>query len=235
MPAPRFGLPAPTTNSTRRPACPNGGRTPGPGASSAAPASAYPGAGRGRPFTLVALLACGLLPAAADTPFVNDPEMGAPSSVREGRKWQEETSLRLPAWPKDGNLIEISVDGGDDRFTHSIDRASLSTGSDGVVRYTLVTESASGARNVSYEGLRCTPKGRYKTYAYGSGGSFSPTAIADEWREVDPRSGDPVHYDLWRHYLCVPRLFKPRATKDQVRMLRSGRVPGVENTDFLTN
>ncbi|MCF7992853.1 MAG: CNP1-like family protein, partial [Thiohalocapsa sp.] len=174
-------------------------------------------------------------PAPAETPFVNDAEMPVPSSVREGRKWQEEASVRLPAWPRDKDMIEISVDGGDARFRHFIDRASLSTGSDGVVRYTLITESAGGARNVSFEGLRCTPKGHYKVYAYGAGGDFSPTGIADEWRQVDARASNPVHYDLWRHYLCVPRLFKPRATKDQVRMLRSGRVPGVENAGFLTN
>lgn len=175
---------------------------------------------------------------AAETPFVNDAAPDAPSSVREGRQWQEE-AVRIPAWPKDGDLIEIKVDGSDGRFRHYIDDKSLTTGSDEVVRYTLITESGSGARNVSYEGLRCTPKGRYKVYAYGAGpgssGRFAPTGIAEEWREIEQRGGDASRYELWRHYLCVPRLFKPRDRKDQVRMLRSGRVPQVENAGFLSN
>jgi hypothetical protein len=174
----------------------------------------------------------------AETPFVNDAEPDAPSSVREGRKWEEQ-AVRMPAWPQDADLIEIKVDGSDGRFRHYIDGKTLSIGEDDVVRYTLVTESGSGARNVSYEGLRCTPKGRFKVYAYGTGqdssGRFTPTGIAENWRQIDQRAGDAFRYELWRHYLCVPRLFKPRDRKDQLRMLKSGRVPQVENAGFLSN
>jgi hypothetical protein len=187
---------------------------------------------------LAPLLTLAVNAVVAETPFVNDAAPDAPSSVRDGRKWQEE-AVRMPAWPSDGDLIEIKVDGPGGRLRHYIDQKSLSTGSDEVVRYTLVTESDSGARNLSYEGLRCTPKGRYKIYAYGSGqgssGRFTPTGIAEEWREVDERSNEAFRYELWRHYLCVPRLLKPRDRKDQVRMLRSGRVPQVENAGFLSN
>ncbi|MGB5736611.1 MAG: CNP1-like family protein, partial [Thiohalocapsa sp.] len=164
---------------------------------------------------LVALFALSGPQAYAETPFVNDPEMPAPSSVREGRKWQEQ-DVRLPAWPRDADLVEIKVDGPADEFRHAIDIRSLTTGSDGVVRYTLVTESTSGARNVSFEGLRCTPKGKYKTYAYGDGSRFSLTGNAEQWIEIDERARDYFRYELWRHYLCVPRLFKPRDQKDQV-------------------
>jgi hypothetical protein len=190
---------------------------------------------RGR-VILLAAAALALLAAAAnaETPFVNDPEIGPPSSVRDGRKWEEE-QVRLPAWPRDRDLVEVKLDGPDQRLRHYIDSRSLSTGRDQVVRYTLITESGSGARNVSFEGLRCTPRGRYKVYAYGSGSRFSPTSINEEWRSIDERSGDRLHTELWRHYLCVPRLFKPRAHKDQVRMLKSGRVPQIDNAGFLTN
>jgi hypothetical protein len=184
--------------------------------------------------TLCAILALAIAVARAETPFVNDPEMDAPSSVRDGKKWQEQ-AVRMPAWPKDADLVEIKLDGPADDFRHSIDTRSLTTGGDEVVRYTLVTESASGARNVSYEGLRCTPKGKYKTYAYGSGSRFSPTGNAEQWLEIDERGRDRFRYELWRHYLCVPRLFKPRDYKDQVRMLKSGRVPQLDNAGFLSN
>ncbi len=183
---------------------------------------------------LCATLALASAAVRAETPFVNDAQMDAPSSVRDGKKWQEQ-AVRMPAWPKDADLVEIKVDGPADDFRHSIDTRSLATGSDGVVRYTLVTQSNSGARNVSFEGLRCTPKGKYKTYAYGSGSRFSPTGNAEQWIEIDERARDRFRYELWRHYLCVPRLFKPRDRKDQIRMLKSGRVPQVENAGFISN
>lgn len=194
------------------------------------------------PTLLAALLSVALsLPstnAQADTPFVNDAQMDAPSSVRDGKRWQEE-AVRMPAWPRDADLVEIKIDGPADDFRHSIDIRNLATGSDGVVRYTLVTESSSGARNVTFEGLRCTPKGKYKSYAYGSGSRFSPTGNpagnSAQWQAIDEHSRDRFRYELWRHYLCVPRLFKPRERKDQVRMLKSGRVPNVENAGFISN
>lgn len=193
------------------------------------------------PTLLAALLSVALsLPGAtaqADTPFVNDAQMDAPSSVRDGKRWQEE-AVRMPAWPRDADLVEIKIDGPADDFRHSIDIRNLATGGDGVVRYTLVTESSSGARNVTFEGLRCTPKGKYKSYAYGSDSRFSPTGNtagnSAQWQAIDERSRDRFRYELWRHYLCVPRLFKPRERKDQVRMLKSGRVPNVENAGFLS-
>ena len=183
---------------------------------------------------LCAMLALASAAARAETPFVNDPQMDAPSSVREGKKWQEQ-AVRMPAWPKDSDLVEIKLDGPADDFRYSIDTRSLATGSDDVVRYTLVTEASSGARNVSFEGLRCTPKGAYKTYAYDSGSSFSPTGVAEQWQPIDERSRDRFRFELWRHYLCVHRLFKPRDRKDQIRMLKSGRVPQVENAGFMSN
>ena len=172
--------------------------------------------------------------APAETPFVNDAEMDAPASIKDSKKWQEQ-SIAMPAWPKDADLVAIPVDDHDARFSHWIDTRSLKTGSDDVVRYILVAESESGARNLSYEGMRCTPKGRYKIYGYGNGGRFSPSSIAGRWIDIDQRASETARFELWRHYFCVPRLFEPRPKRDQVRMLRSGRVPDVETSGFLSN
>ena len=184
------------------------------------------------------LLALSLGPATAgphpDTPFVNDAEPDAPKSVKPGRMW-EEGDFSLPAWPRDADLIEVKLDGPPQPVTHYIDARSLKTGSDGVVRYTLVTETASGTRSVAFEGMRCTPKGRWKVHAFGTDGSFTPTRLGDEWQFVDDAGSDPLHYDLWRHYLCEHRNFVARPTNQQVRMLRSGRVPRVENANFLAD
>jgi hypothetical protein len=173
-------------------------------------------------------------PAHADSPFVFGPNEVAPKSIKPGAKWKE-GNVRLPAWPKDKDLIEVRLDIPDSRFNYYIDRNSLSTGDDGVVRYTLIAESSGGARNLSYEGIRCTPRGAYRIYAYGEDRKFRPASGGDDWRVINLSGGDPLHHELWRHYLCVPRLFAPRAKRDQVRMLRSGRVPAIENDGFLTN
>lgn len=168
-----------------------------------------------------------------DTPFVPDAAPDAPKSVTPGRKWQE-AAVTLPAWPRDEDLVEVKVDGPEQPLTHYIDTRSLKTGADGVVRYTLVSKSATGARNVSFEGLRCTPKGRWKTYAYGIDGRFEPAADTDAWWEIRGGTSDRLHFDLWRHYLCIPRAFAPRPEREQVHLLRSGRVPGSDNAGFIT-
>jgi hypothetical protein len=190
------------------------------------------------PLAALVLLALGAAPVLADpdpgTPFVNDAAPDAPRSVRPGRAW-EESEYSLPAWPRDADLIEVKLDGPKQPLTYYVDARSLQTGSDGVVRYTLVTETASGTRSVSFEGLRCTPKGRWKLHAIGSDGRFTPPRMGDDWQQISDSAADPVHAELWRHYLCIPRAFTARAQRDQLRMLRSGRVPRVENAGFLSD
>lgn len=173
-------------------------------------------------------------PASAESPFVFGPEEVVPKSIKPGAKWME-GAVSLPAWPKDVNLIEIRLDRADALFTYSIDRASLATGRDGVVRYTIVAEASGGARNVTFEGIRCTPNGAYRIYAFGHSGTFKLATGGDDWQPIGVSASDTARKELWRHYLCVPRLFKPRPKRDQLRMLRTGRVPEIENSGFLTN
>lgn len=160
-----------------------------------------------------------------------------PRAVRERdpAQWEETDEIVLPPWPRPEDLVTVPVDGDDGRFTYRIDTRSLRTGADGVVRYTLVAEAPGGARNVSYEGLRCTPNGVYRVYAYGSDGGFTPTAIAEDWLPIERMGSDRLRYDLWQHFLCVPRLFQPRPRDEQLRVLRTGRVPHVETRGFLSN
>lgn len=172
--------------------------------------------------------------AAAESPFVFGPEEVVPKSIKPGAKWSE-GAVNLPPWPREKDLIEISLDRPDERFTYYLDPLSLETGRDGVVRYTIVAEASSGARNVTFEGIRCTPGGDYRIYAFGHNGSFKLATGGDDWQPIAGSPDKGARGELWRHYLCVPRLFKPRPERDQLRMLRSGRVPEIENGGFLTN
>jgi hypothetical protein len=183
---------------------------------------------------LVSIAALITQPAQAERPFIDEAEPVTPKSIAPGKPWEEQ-DVRLPAWPQERDLIEVKVDDPDPRFRHFIDQRSLTTDTDGVVRFTLVSESGSGARNVSYEGIRCTPAGRYKIFAYGNNGRFEPTVVADEWRVIDKLGSQALRYDLWKHYLCIPRKLVARQRDQQLRLLRSGRVSMHDNAGFTTD
>lgn len=169
---------------------------------------------------------------ARDDAFVPDSGPEVPASVREiDDPWVEQV-VKVPPWPADADLIAFPVDGPDRGFRFAIDGRNLAIGDDGVVRYTLVAESASGARNVSFEGIRCTPRGQHRIYAYGSGGRFHTIADSD-WQPISASDSDPYRYDLWRTYLCVFRQFVPRSRSDMLSALQRGRVHRLDGTGFL--
>ena len=133
----------------------------------------------------------------------------------ERRGWKE-GEYQLPPPPKANDLIEFFVSAGTD-FRFFVDQQSLSVGKDGVVRYTLVARSPSGAESVTYEGLRCS-EGRLRVYAYGrSGGAWNERE--SEWRPIEPKTTQRWHNALLREYFCpmkVP-IFDPAEGIDALR------------------
>lgn len=168
---------------------------------------------------MLALNAGLALARSGDNAFVSDAEPDTPDSVRDALPWQE-AETQLPPWPADDDLIELHLDGPRSELRFLLDGRHLAIGADAVVRYTLVIEGRNGHRNVSFEGLRCTPKAVYKLYAYGQNGRFVP--IDDpQWQPISGRlSQDRHHVELWRHYLCEPRAFRPRPREEMRRLLR---------------
>ena len=80
--------------------------------------------------------------------------------------------------------------------------ASLSSGDDGVVRFTVVVRTAGGAENITYEGMRCTT-GERKLYAFGRGdGEWSRNKYA-RWEPIDARGATSYHKELFYHYFCM--------------------------------
>lgn len=98
---------------------------------------------------------------------------GAQTSV-EALDWQEGEVPPPPVFDA-GKLLNFDVSSGSS-LVYGVDPATLSIGKDGIVRYVLVATSASGARNVLYEGLRCST-GEFRTYA-----RYTPEGV---WRDVD--------------------------------------------------
>lgn len=93
-----------------------------------------------------------------------------------------EAAVKLPPFFREEDLVEFPV-APTTSFRFYIDRASLSVGDDGVVRYTLVARSPQGAENVSYEGLRCKA-GMHRVYALGQRDrTWKPVNL--DWRPTD--------------------------------------------------
>ena len=120
----------------------------------------------------------------------------------ERRGWKE-GDYKLPEQPKSQDLIEFYVSATTD-FRFFVDPQSLSVGKDGVVRYTLLARSPSGAENITYEGIRCSA-GSLRVYAYGrAGGSWAERD--SDWRPIEAKTTQRSHHALWREYFCPHRV-----------------------------
>lgn len=115
------------------------------------------------------------------------------------KPWQE-VSVQLPAAPKQENLLPFYVSATATQ-TFAIDSQSLSVGADGVVRFTLVAISESGARNVSYEGIRCASY-EHKLYAFGRPDGSWSRSRRDYWERINTNAANRQHAALFKDYFC---------------------------------
>ena len=119
-------------------------------------------------------------------------------------KWNE-LQHQLPPYPKPSNFVRVSL-GARSSNEFFVDYASLSAGADGVVRYSVVIKSPSGAETVSFEGMRCET-GERKLYAFGrsdgkGGGDWSRNRYA-KWEPIQGRSLNDFRRELFYHYFCT--------------------------------
>lgn len=139
----------------------------------------------------------------------------------EEKPWVE-LEAQLPPAPKAENLLPFYVSAAtDNRFY--VDASSVSRGEDGVVRYTLVVQSASGARNVSYEGIRCN-SAEIKRYAFGRADGSWGKARQTRWEPVRYKDINRHHHMLYDDFFC-PRGIAVATTQEAVEALRRGMNP----------
>jgi hypothetical protein len=121
-------------------------------------------------------------------------------------------------------LVEVKLDMSPNTdFRYYVDWGSVSAGEDRIVRYVLVARSASGAENLSFEGIRCQSR-EYRVYAVGKpegGWAGRPS----EWRPI-PRQWNSSQASLARQYFCPGRAAIKTSEEGQ-RALRAGGHPGV--------
>jgi CNP1-like family len=137
-------------------------------------------------------------PAGAFSPHA----VAADDGIEDGdevRKWQE-AAVEFPAFPRQEDLLTFYVSAAtDNRFF--VDGSTLSVGGDGVVRYVLVVEAAGGARNVTFEGLRCQTKER-RLYASGRVDGTWSRSRNDEWKRLQSLAANRHHAALYFDYFC---------------------------------
>lgn len=139
---------------------------------------------------------------------------------QEAKSWHEER-VTLPPLPQRKNLIEFDAGPGTN-FRFFVDSASLSVGTDGVVRYVLVARSPKGTENVSFEGLRCS-NGEYKIYATGGGDGGWARVRDAHWRSTEQRAGR-WHRVLANDFLC-PDKSPIRTNAEGIEALERGGNP----------
>lgn len=184
--------------------------------------------------TLVVLAACsGVSPQPAEPArgrgSADIPDTALPStrsSIFEQRERLPEQALEFPPAPVDADLRQVTLRNLTDNRIE-LDSKALAVTSDAIVRYTLVVTSPQGARNVSYEGIRCDPA-EWKTFALGRADGTWATPSQAEWQTVEERGYNAIRYTLAKDYFCglngaplkdanaiVARMRQQRALRDR--------------------
>ena len=139
----------------------------------------------------------------------------------EKKPWQE-VEAQLPPVPRDENLLPFYVSA-TAANTFRIDGSSISVAEDGVVRYVLVVQAPGGARNISFEGLRCDTKER-RLYAFGHPDGSWSKARSNQWVSVENKVVNRHHAELMREYFC-PAGRGIRSAAEGVAALKAGGHP----------
>lgn len=139
----------------------------------------------------------------------------------ETKGWQE-IEVQLPAAPRPETLQPFYVSAAtDNRFM--VDLATLSVGSDGVVRYVLVVLAAEGGRNVTFEGIRCESRER-RIYASGRRDGTWSKSRNNEWTRINDEYVNRYRAALYLDYFC-PNDVIVRSADEAREALRRGIHP----------
>lgn len=118
--------------------------------------------------------------------------------------WVENKVDTLPPLPAEANLIPFDVSG-NTPLTFALDSKSLTVGDDGVIRYTVVVKSPSGAYNVNYEGIRCDTY-EWRQYAgLNADHDGWDNAVATPFARIEDGSLNAYQASLYQDYFCTSK------------------------------
>lgn len=162
------------------------------------------------------LLLCGFLVCASVWAAPGDDE----DEAYLPKTWKE-LDIEFPPPPAEGNLEPIYLNEVA-RNQFFVDTESLRVDSDGVVRYVLVVLTPGGARNVSYEGMRCETR-EWRIYASGrSDGTWSKARRA-EWLPIRDEYVNRYHAALFLDYFCVGGVIVDNVEAARKALRRAGQ------------
>ena len=168
------------------------------------------------------LLACVFVIAAVDTVSAEDisafPDALDEYEPTEKDIWKE-SRITLPPYPVDRNLISVPLPERDSLKIY-IDEKSISLLPDRAIRFSLVVESPSGARNVFYDAIRCETK-EYKTYAFGTAEGTFQLVKNPKWRKIPYYPTNAFRYHLYKYVVCDEDE-SALSPKELVRMIKYG-------------
>lgn len=119
--------------------------------------------------------------------------------------WVEDKVDTLPPLPQESSLLPFEVSG-NTPLQFAIDRNSLSVGTDGVVRYTVVVTSPSGARNVNYEGIRCDTY-EWRLYAgLNADHDGWDRTVANPFSRIENGALNAYQAVLYQDYMCANKM-----------------------------
>jgi hypothetical protein len=166
------------------------------------------------------ILAIFTSPTQAKDILLDDPINEGEYQVPEKEKWLE-GKVQVPQRIDSDDLEEFQVAANETRFRYFVERNSIQQDADGVVRFTLVIRSNSGASNSSYEGFRCRER-LYKVYAYG--GDEHLTAIpGTDWEPIPKDESTDYRATLYDDLLCNLQLGEPNPTQMVIEAMRNNR------------
>ncbi len=153
-------------------------------------------------------------------------QSGFDEEFDDGDKPWEELAIQLPPAPKQANLLPFDVSPTATQ-TFAIDPGSLTVGVDGVIRYTLVSTSPSGATNISYEGIRCQTY-EYKRYAFGQADGTWERSRRNKWETIHGYAGNRPQAALAKDFLCLEQTVAGKAD-DMINRIRNKRTLAPQN------
>jgi len=142
----------------------------------------------------------------------------------DNEKTWVELQAQLPEYPSQNNLLPFDI-GPSNNDQHFIDATSIQVGEDGVIRYTLVIKSSSGAMNVTFEGMRCTTNER-KLYALGRNDGDWAHSRNEDWQRLENVRQLDAQRELAKYYFCpLKSIVKTR--EEAINALKTGIHPRV--------
>lgn len=142
----------------------------------------------------------------------------------EDKEPWKEAEVSFPTPPKEADLFRFFVSASSPN-AFFVDIATLSVGTDGVVRYVLVVRSPRGASNVTFEGIRCA-SGERRLYAIGQGDGQWVASRNAAWEHISFNTYNRPQAALAKDYFCDGTTSPVASVEEARRRLKHGSARG---------